>query len=249
MEKIKENKKTRKITWLCDLSGNVGKSMFTDILEEHPQYECLILMIDSYRSFKYTSARLISNYIDKKGRPPKAFLIDAPRDEESKYLHEIYGVLEEINNGRLYASFHGKIIKARIPRGIPIIIFSNSPPIFRALSNDRWDIKALYRTIDNCDVYVQNAKISSVIQKITYYSITWNNIIETLPYELESDSKSDKMLFDMYTQNFIAMEKEKELQGCSEIIPGLIKKIGVGQTTPINKAPEYILFEAQKKFP
>lgn len=119
----------------------------------------------------------------------------------------------------------GKIIKARIPRGIPIIIFSNSPPIFRALSNDRCDIKALYRTIDNFDVYVQNAKISSIIQKITYYSITWNNIIETLPYELESDSKSDKMLFDMYTQNFIAMEKEKKLQGCSEIIPGLIKKL------------------------
>jgi hypothetical protein len=55
-------------------------------------------------------------------------------------------------------------------------------------------------------------------------------------------------LFDLYTQNFIAMEKEKELQGCSEIIPDLMKKIGMGQTTPIKKAPEYILFEAQKKF-
>ena len=53
----------------------------------------------------------------------------------------------------------------------------------------------------------------------------------------------------MYTQNFIAMEKEKELQGCSEIIPGLIKKTGAGQTSLINKAPEYILFEAQKKLP
>jgi len=156
MEKIKEDKKTRQIVWLCDMCGNTGKSIFTDILEEHPKYECLTLMIDSYRSFKYTSARLISNYIDKKGKPPKAFLIDAPRDEESKYLHEIYGVLEEINNGRLFASFHGKIIKTRIPRGIPIIIFSNSPPIFHALSHDQWDIKALYCTIDNSDVYVQN---------------------------------------------------------------------------------------------
>ena len=78
------------------MCGNVDKIIFTDILEEHPEYECLTLMIDSYRSFKYTSARLISNYIDKKGKPPKAFLIDAPRDEESKYLHEIYGLLEEI---------------------------------------------------------------------------------------------------------------------------------------------------------
>lgn len=102
--------------------------------------------------------------------------------------------------------------------------------------------------MDNCDVYVQNAKISSVIQKVTHYSITWNNIIETLPYELESDSKSDKMLFDMYTQNFIAMKKEKELRNCPKMIPGLVKKMGSGQTSTINKAPEYILFEAQKKF-
>ena len=167
---------------------------------------------------------------------------------ESKYLHEIYGVLEEINNGRLFASFHGKIIKTRIPRGIPIIIFSNSPPIFHALSRDRWDIKALYRTIDDSDVYVQNAKIGCIIQKITYHSITWNTVVETIPYTLESDSKSDKILFDMYTQNFIDMKKEKELRNCPKIIPGLIKKMGSGQTSTINKAPEYILFEAQKNF-
>lgn len=58
------------------------------------------------------------------GKHPKVFLIEAPRDEESKYLHEIYGILKEI---------------------------------------------------DNSDVYIQNAKISSIIQRVTYYSITWNN--------------------------------------------------------------------------
>lgn len=79
-------------------------------------------------------------------------------------------------------------------------------PILRPIQNNRGHSISKQNLL-----YVQNAKISSVIQKITYYSITWNNIIETLPYELESDSKSDKMLFDMYTQNFIAMEKEKEL--------------------------------------
>jgi len=46
----------------------------------------------------------------------------------------------------------------------------------------------------------------------------------------------------MYTQNFIAMEKEKELQGCSKIIPGLIIKTGIGQTSPISKATKYIFF-------
>ena len=52
------------------------------------------------------------------------------------------------------------------------------------------------------------------------------------------------MLFDMYTQNFIAMKKEKELRNCLKMIPGLVKKIGSGQTSTINKAPEYTLFEA-----
>ena len=33
----------------------------------------------------------------------------------------------------------------------------------------------IYEEIDNSDVYIQNAKISSIIQRVTYYSITWNN--------------------------------------------------------------------------
>lgn len=61
MKKIKEDKKIRKINWLCDLWGNAGKSIFTDILKEHLQYRCLTLIIDSYRSFKYTSTKVISN--------------------------------------------------------------------------------------------------------------------------------------------------------------------------------------------
>jgi hypothetical protein len=105
------------------------------------------------------------------------------------------------------------------------------------------DLEEFFKPIN-----VQNAKISCLIQKTTYHSITWNTVIETLPYVLESDSKSDKMLFDMYTQNFIAMKKEKELRNCPKTIPGLVKKMGSGQTSTINKAPEYILFEAQKKF-
>ena len=44
------------------------------------------------------------------------------------------------------------------------------------------------------------------------------------------------------------MKKEKELRNCPKTVPGLIKKMGSGQTSTINKAPEYILFEAQKKF-
>ncbi len=190
------------MTWLCDIAGKTGKSLFTDMLEENPQYGCLVLILDSYRSFKYTSAKLISDYIDQKGNLPNALIMDTPRDEESKYLHEIYGVLEEINNGRLYGSFHGKIINRKMARGIPIIVFSNSPPITRSLSKDRWDIKALYRTVDGKDVYVQNAKITSNVLSISNNTLTWRNLVETQQYEKESDLKSDSILFKSTIQLF-----------------------------------------------
>ena len=48
MEKIKENKKTRQINWLWSLCGNVGKSIFTDMLKENSRDNCLVLIIDSY---------------------------------------------------------------------------------------------------------------------------------------------------------------------------------------------------------
>lgn len=41
----------------------------------------------------------------------KMLLINAPRDEESKYLHEIYGVLEEIENDMQVFMKKQKIIK------------------------------------------------------------------------------------------------------------------------------------------
>ena len=69
MEKILEKSRTRKITWLFDIAGNIGKSLFTDMLEENLQYGCLALILDLYRSFKYTSVKLISDYIDQKVNP------------------------------------------------------------------------------------------------------------------------------------------------------------------------------------
>lgn len=55
--------------------------------------------------------------------------------------------------------------------------------IFRALSSDRWHIKALYRTLDGKDAYAQNAKIISIIENVNNSSICWKNLIETYPYE------------------------------------------------------------------
>lgn len=191
---------------------------------------------------------MIVDHIETYGKPPSAIIIDAPRDEETKFLHDIYGVLEELNNGRLDGTFGGKTIKKRMPRGIPIIVFSNAPPITRAMSEDRWDIKALYRTTDGKDIYAQNARVSSNVKSILNNSITWQNVVETVEYEKEGDTKSDKLLFDMYTDNFLQMGKLKEqkVEGYFTILPGTLKKWGAEQTAPTHKAPEYILNQAQR---
>ena len=56
-------------------------------------------------------------------------MIDAPWDEETRFLHEIYGTLEELNNGRVEGFFAGRRIKFRIRRGIKIIVIYNLPPV------------------------------------------------------------------------------------------------------------------------
>jgi hypothetical protein len=61
--------------------------------------------------------------VESFNKEPEALLIDAPRDEETKFLHEIYGTLEELNNGRVEGFFSGRRIKFRIKRGIPFLLF------------------------------------------------------------------------------------------------------------------------------
>lgn len=252
MQKIKEGVSTRKITWIVDMAGNTGKSVLNDLLELDPSYNCILLPIDYSRSFKYIAVNLICEFIDNKGVPPNAILIDAPRDEESRYLHEIYGVLEELNNGRLFASFQGKTIKKRMRRGIPVIVFSNSPPITSSLSNDRLDIKALYRTVDETDVYIQNATVSSNVDMTNSNTITWQNFTETTVVEdTSSELLSDTLLLDMYTNNYIAMmklrEEELRINRKTNIVPGVVKKWSAKQSAPTNKTPEYVLRQAQIK--
>ena len=98
---------------------------------------CLVLSVDYYISFKHNMAIDIENYINEHGKEPKALIIDAPRDEETKYLHKIDGALEDLKNGRIFSSFGGKRIGKRIKIEKPIFVFSNSPPVFDTMSEDR----------------------------------------------------------------------------------------------------------------
>ena len=118
--------------------------------------------------------------------------------------------MEEINNGRLEGSFGGKQIKDSIPRNTPIVVFSNSPPIIGALSEDRWETMALYEYSgnENRDVYVQKAKVSCMVNDVAGGQVYWKNFTTTVvDNDIGDEYESDKILLLMQEQNMKITEK------------------------------------------
>ena len=208
------------------------------------------LSIDYNRSFKYLAAYDIKNYIEKFNTEPSVLMIDAPRDEETRFLHEIYGTLEELNNGRVEGFFAGRRIKFRIRRGIKIIVISNSPPVLKSLSNDRWQIKAIFKSVDGKDRIVQQAKISSRIIYVVRPFCTWQNVTETVIPTNIPDSKSGQLLLEMFSDNYKKMEENKKkskiLSDDNNYIPGIVKSWAPEQTLELSRVPEYVKRQAQK---
>ena len=208
------------------------------------------LSIDYNRSFKYLAAYDIKNYIEKFNAEPSVLMIDAPRDEETKYLHEIYGTLEELNNGRVEGFFAGRRIKFRIRRGIKIIVISNSPPVLKSLSSDRWQIKAIFKSVDGKDRLVQQAKVSSNIISVTPPFCTWQTVTETVLPSNIPDSKSGQLLAEMFSKNYKDMKRRKEeiisLKEDGNYLPGVVKSWAPEQTLELSRVPEYVKRQAQK---
>lgn len=240
--------------WIVDIVGDSGKSIFVDLLERKPELKVLRLTLDYYRSFKYQSAKDVSEY-QKKNGPPDVILIDAPRDEETRFLHEIYAALEEMNNGRLEGQFQGKKIKDSMPRNIPIIVFSNSPPIIGALSDDRWDTMALYEYDDEekRDIYIQKAIVSCNIKDVTGNLIYWSNYIQTkVDDEIGDEYASQRSLSEMQLKNIKLTERRMRIEESitnqhSKLKPGQISKESHMNVATQAKAPSYVLIKAKEK--
>jgi hypothetical protein len=165
----------------------------------------------------------------------------------------VYAALEEINNGRLEGSFGGKMIKDRMPRNIPVVVFSNAPPIIGALSNDRWEIMALYEYIDSNgrDIYVQKAMVSSSIEGVAGGQIYWRNFTKTIiDLDIEDEFESDRMLLEMQYKNIKLTERQKEIEEqltktASKYQPGQIASWGSMEVSTISKAPKYVRIKAK----
>lgn len=213
-----------------------------------PSYGVCRLTLDYHRSFKYISAVDIKSYIDTYGKEPRVFLIDCPRYEESFFLHEIYSVLEELSNGRVEGSFSGRRLKFRIRRNIPIIVMTNSPPVLRSLSSDRWNIKAIVPVVSENDFIIQNAEIDTLIVDATHNLVTWSNVVQTLPIsDSNCESELDYMLLNMYSSYCSLIKKQNELStdfafssSLTTFPLGCLKLITSNQTMEICRAPEYV---------
>lgn len=211
----------------------------------------------------------INQYKDTYGDWPKALIIDVPRDEETKNLHEIYGVLEKLNDGVITSNFGGRRKSLRMDIGIPIIIFTNSAPIQGALSLDRWDILALHKvkmrivtdvTIkDEEDYYLFQAESESWIVAHTSSTVTWQNKITTTapkPTERKSDGtrfESDTMFREMFLNHRENIKKYPALVSQEWIenpidgsrvrtnSNGVVECYGSERASVIAKAPEPVI--------
>lgn len=125
----------RKIIWIYDYRGNVGKSFLT-------RYLCIVdnyLICDG--SIKDTACMIKEWYENNPDKELKGIFIDIARAQ----INDVnYNLIEKLKNGIM---FSGKYVSGQIilPR-IHIICFANEPPCIEELSLDRWRI---YEIVDD----------------------------------------------------------------------------------------------------
>lgn len=134
-DKLSNENNSRKIFWVHEPVGGVGKTYFCDMLEAKHMHEYLVIAATgSLRDI----ADVIRNWMDG-GNLPKTILIDMPRTFEDR--DSIYTVLESLKNGRLTCTkYKGATLRFRSPA---VCVFSNWKPHTDKCSKDRWDISTI----------------------------------------------------------------------------------------------------------
>lgn len=128
---MKEKADPRKVHWVWERLGNVGKSYLC-------KYLCL-----KHKCVLGTGKRddvfnLILNYFNDNLEYPEVVILDIPRSSVD-YIN--YGAIEQIKNGCFYSGkYEGGMCIFPIPR---IIIFANEEPSYSLMSPDRWEVIGL----------------------------------------------------------------------------------------------------------
>lgn len=250
---IVEPRRNRTVYWFIDVVGGAKKSYLTNLLGRDPRENVVFVSLDYDRAFNMNLAEDVMNHIKKTGDQPSAIILDIPRAQESKHLHEIYAGLEEIVNGRAVARFGNKRVKSWIDENTPIIVFANCAPVLSSFSDHRWRIFSVFKSPLGNDFLLQRAKVN--IQIVAFKKgtiVTWRTQTETLSLvntqsEMEFSRKSDRILVFSYMINYLVMRKNRNNNPILETPePGIIKHWGPERTTTTSKAPEGVLAAINK---
>lgn len=113
----------RKITWVCDDRGNLGKTYFSKYMESLKDIKVCIILNGKTRDIMEVYNN--EDYV----------IINFVRSEEDVIN---YTVLENFKDGLIFKQKYGSRVINRTP--IKLIVFSNFAPKIEKLSSDRWDI-------------------------------------------------------------------------------------------------------------
>lgn len=134
LKELKGEPDERKIRWVWESKGNVGKTSFCKYICVH---EKGLILSGKGNDMKYG----IIKYHEKHGNYPKIVIIDIPRSVQD-YIS--YSGIEEIKNGLFFC---GKYESDMCVYNNPhVVCFSNAPPDRDKFSHDRWCISQI---IDN----------------------------------------------------------------------------------------------------
>lgn len=144
---IKETPDPRKIYWFWEPEGNSGKSFLARWIGMN--YRCQIGTGKTADIFNGVAKKM-----EKDPRAwPEVIIVDIPR----KYKDFVqYGAIEQMKNGFLYS---GKYEGAELFFPPPhVICFANQKPDFEAMSEDRWVVRRIVRTVQQAWDLMQAAQ-------------------------------------------------------------------------------------------
>lgn len=115
----------RKIIFVVDEVGNMGKSWFADWFQQQNEETCQVLT---------PGKRNDMAYVLKPGL--KYLFLDAPRSKQSEFIQ--YDFLEDLKNGRVFSPKYESVVKTYEP--MHIVVCMNEQPDRTKLSADRYTV-------------------------------------------------------------------------------------------------------------
>jgi hypothetical protein len=125
----------RLIHWVMDFGGCTGKSKYSAFLENSGK--AIVVEIDNPRAFSKSIILQSTEYQKIYRKPPETIIVDLSRQVPLAYFDGFFAILESVKNKKVTSTFQyfSKFNWSTSPK---IIIFANRPPIYDALSRDRF---------------------------------------------------------------------------------------------------------------